>query len=47
MIYIDGLGNTMTGNRAPEISENEEIRIGNAPLVRASTFADVSAGSAM
>lgn len=47
VIYIDGFGNAMTGIRASEISENEEIRIGNVPLARASTFADVSPGSAM
>ena len=47
VIYIDGFGNAMTGIRAATISENEEIRIRNVPLVRASTFADVSSGSAM
>ncbi len=47
VIYIDAFGNAMTGLRATTISGDEDIRIGDVTLARASTFADVSPGVAM
>jgi S-adenosylmethionine hydrolase len=47
IIYIDRFGNAMTGIRAKILSDNDVMQIGEATLGRATTFADVSPGTAM
>jgi len=44
VVYIDGLGNAMTGVRAAGVSDNTTVRLGRVQLDRARTFSDVAPG---
>ena len=47
VIYVDRFGNAITGTRAKTLSADHVIQIGETVLGRATTFADVTPGTAM
>lgn len=46
IVYIDYFGNAMTGFRASKVHPRATVRLGDRPLIRCRTFADVSPGDA-